>query len=85
MKRKVATTSERIQEAMRSCGKRQADLAAESGINKSTISRYLSGEYEPKYPQLIKLSQILGCSVMWLAGFEDDPEPERKKKGRTYE
>ena len=46
--KQVATTAERLREAMSEAGKKQIDLANETGLPKSAISRYLSGEYEPK-------------------------------------
>ena len=45
---RVATTAERIQEAMRITGKTQADLVRDTGLNKGTISRYISGAVEPR-------------------------------------
>lgn len=67
---KVSTTKTRLQEAMRICGKKQIDLERETGINRSTISRYLSGKYEPKADAIHKLAISLNCSETWLWGYD---------------
>lgn len=71
---RVATTAERLREAMQAAGKKQTDLVQETGINKSAISRYLSGEYEPKQNAIYKLAAALGVSEMWLWGCDVDKE-----------
>jgi transcriptional regulator with XRE-family HTH domain len=78
---RVATTPERIREAMEATGKKQIELAKETGLSHSTISRYLSGIVEPRQGAAIKLSKALGVSEMWLWGY-DVPmtrSPEQKK------
>lgn len=67
---KVSTTKSRLQEAMRICSKKQIDLERETGINRSTISRYLSGKYEPKADAIHKLAISLNCSETWLWGYD---------------
>lgn len=67
---KVSTTKDRLQEAMNICGKKQIDLERETGINRSTISRYLSGKYEPKADAIHKLAISLNCSETWLWGYD---------------
>lgn len=77
----VATTADRLKEAMESAGKKQADLVNMTGLNKSTISRYLSGKVEPKSKALSLLSKALGVSEMWLWGYDVPMSrtPEQKK------
>lgn len=67
---RVATTRERIREAMIEAGKKQADLVRETGLNRGTISRYLSGEVEPRQEATHKLAIALGVSEMWLWGYD---------------
>ena len=67
---KVSTTKDRLQEAMNLCEKKQIDLERETGINRSTISRYLSGKYEPKADAIHKLAISLNCSETWLWGYD---------------
>lgn len=79
--RRVATCAERLQEAMDIRKKKQVDLAAETGINKSSISRYLSGEMEPKNKQTYKLAKALDVSEQWLWGYDISIErPQNQKR-----
>lgn len=78
----VATTSERIKEAMQKKKITQAELSRLTGIDKSSISLYLSGKYSPKGDKLYKLSIALGVSTAWLAGF-NAPMKEDKKTEPT--
>jgi transcriptional regulator with XRE-family HTH domain len=65
-----APVSERLRDAMLEAGKRQADLARETGIDKGALSSYLSGKYEPKQKAIAALSRALGVSEMWLWGYD---------------
>ena len=78
---RVATTANRLREAMQEAGKKQIDLAAVTGISHSTISRYLSDKVEPRREAVHKLAVALDVSEMWLYGY-DVPKrrtPEQKK------
>lgn len=78
---RISTTAERLKKAMEDVGKKQADLANETGLNRATISRYLSGEFEPKQDAIYKLAIALDCSEMWLWGYDVPKErPEEQKK-----
>lgn len=68
--KKVSRTAERLREAMADAGKTQADLMRETELQRSAISRYLSGEYEPKARAIGKLAQALDVSEMWLWGYD---------------
>ena len=65
---RVASVASRLKEAMYNVGKSQADLARETGISKATLSRYLSGQFEPKQIAVNKLAIALNVSEMWLWG-----------------
>ena len=67
---RIALTKDRIREAMDVAGKSQADLARETGLSRGTISRYLSGEVEPRQDATYKLAATLGVSEMWLWGYD---------------
>lgn len=67
---RVSTTSERLIQAMTDAEMQQTDLVAATGINKSAISRYVAGKFEPKAPAINKLAQALGVSEMWLWGYD---------------
>lgn len=67
---RVATTPARLKEAMRLAGKKQIDLARETGLSHSTISRYLSGAVEPRQNATHKLAIALGVVELWLWGYD---------------
>lgn len=60
----------RLAVAMDAAGKRQIDLANETGLDKSTINKYLSGGFEPKHEAMRKLSEALGVSELYLLGYD---------------
>lgn len=66
---RVATTAERLKEAMQDAGKKQIDVAKETGLSHSTVSRYLSGAVEPRQDATHKLAVLLGVSELWLWGY----------------
>lgn len=66
---RVAATPDRLREAMRDANKKQIDLAKETGLSHSTISRYLSGQVEPRQEAIIKLATVLNVSEWWLWGY----------------
>lgn len=65
-----ALPKDRILEAMRELGKSQADLVRDTGLNRGTISRYLSGAVEPRHEAAHKLAMALDVSEMWLFGYD---------------
>lgn len=76
-----STTKERLEEVMRETGKKQVDLVRDTGLNKSIISRCVSGKTEPGNQTVMLLARSLGVSEMWLWGY-DVPKfrtPEQKK------
>lgn len=60
----------RLKEMMEERGMRQTDLAAKAGIDKSLISSYVVGRYEPKDENLQALAKALDRDAMWLAGYD---------------
>ena len=77
---RVDTTANRMRIAMYKVGKKQADIVKETGINRSAISRYLSGEYEPKQDAIHKMAKCLNVSEMWLWGYECPMERSEVQK-----
>ncbi|MCI8641596.1 MAG: helix-turn-helix domain-containing protein [Clostridia bacterium] len=57
------------------------DLAKISGINKATISQYLSGRYKAKQNNIYILAKALNINEAWLMGFDTNidriPDNER--------
>lgn len=70
MEKQQATIAQRLREAMELAGKKQADLVRETGLDRGSISSYLSGKYEPKQKAIYKLAQALDVSESWLLGFD---------------
>lgn len=65
-----AFTKDRLKEAMEKAGIKQVELAELTGLSKSAISRYLSGEYEPKQVPIYKMAKALDVSEAWLWGYD---------------
>ena len=61
---RIANTSERLKMAISNANIKQVDLVNKTGINRSAISRYISGEYEPKQTAIYKLARALNVSEM---------------------
>ena len=81
MKENRTPTAVRLRLAMDYAGKKQMDLAKATGLSHSTISRYLSGQMEPKQKAVALIAVALNVSEMWLWGY-DVPmtrTPEQKK------
>ena len=78
---RVALTKDRLKEAMQRAEKTQADLVRETGLNRSTVSRYLSGAVEPRQDAAYKLALALNVSETWLWGYDVPMErsPQQKK------
>lgn len=76
----VASIASRLREAMEIRNKKQIDLVRETGINRSAISRYLSGEYEPKNKPIYELAKALDVSEQWLMGYDVPIERPQKQK-----
>ncbi len=66
--------AERLRYAMQVRELKQVDLVAKTGIGKSSISTYLSGEYLPKQTNTYKLAKALSVNPAWLLG--EDVEME---------
>lgn len=62
------SVANRLREAMYKAEKTQADLSRETGISKATLSRYLSGQFEPKQIAVNKMAVALNVAEMWLWG-----------------
>lgn len=67
---RIASTADRLAEAMKDAGKKQIELANETGLSHSTISRYLSGAVEPRQDATHKLAVLLNVSELWLWGYD---------------
>lgn len=76
---RIDSVANRLREAMYKAEKSQADLSRETGISKATLSRYLSGQFEPKQIAVNKMAVALNVAEMWLWGCDvpmERPAPE---------
>lgn len=64
----MITTAQRIKEALDIRNMKQTDLVEKTGIGKSSISTYISGEYNPKQKNLYKIAKALNVNEAWLMG-----------------
>ena len=63
-------TQRRLEQAFAASGLTQAELARASGIDRGSISLYLSGRYRPKADKLIRLAAALSVTPEWLSGVD---------------
>ena len=83
---RVAGSAERIREAMAIAGVNQTDLAESTGLSNSSISRYLSGQMEPKPKAIALLARALNVTEMWLWGYavpQERPLEQKKNDDRA--
>lgn len=62
--------SNRLEKAMELRNIKPTELAKKSGVPKSAISQYLSGQYEAKQKSIFKLANALNVSESWLMGLD---------------
>lgn len=67
---KISDFRTRLEEMLSERGIRAAQLCRDSGVNKTTISQYLKGVYEPKHDQLCKIAEALEVTPQWLEGYD---------------
>lgn len=70
MSDKVATFARRLRECLDVRRMTQAELAKRSGISKSSISRYIKGDWEGKQSAVYELAKALGVTEAWLMGYD---------------
>lgn len=64
------TIAQRMKKAMQIREISQSDIVRATGIGKSSISTYLSGQYEPKQKNIYKIAKVLNVSEAWLMGLD---------------
>ena len=66
----MAKIAERLKTALEIRDISQSELSRKTGIGKSSISTYLTGEYEPKQKNIYKMALALNVNEAWLIGAE---------------
>lgn len=74
MAEKQDSFARRLREGLDRRGMTQTELARRSGISKSSISRYLKGDWEGKQEAVYALARSLDVSEGWLMGYDVAPE-----------
>lgn len=74
MAEKCTSFARRLREGLDRQGMTQTELARRSGISKSSISRYLKGDWEGKQEAVYALAQSLDVNEGWLMGYDVPPE-----------
>lgn len=74
----------RLKESLSLRNLKQADLCSMTEINKSTMSQYLSGQYEPSQIKLEILARALNVNEAWLMGY-DVPMERNQVQGMTLQ
>ena len=76
----MATTAERLREALAARGMKPVDLHEKTGISKASISQYMSGHVNPKQDRIYLMAKALNVDELWLMGH--DVSTERRPAAR---
>ena len=76
---------ERLNRAIVEKGIKPAELARRTGINKSSITAWLKGDYEAKQDNIFKLAKVLNVSEAWLMGIDTFSSAPRNTTPATKE
>ena len=63
---------DRIKQKLDEKGMSQRELAQACKITEVSMSRYISGNRVAKGPLYVQMAKVLGCSVEWLLGGNED-------------
>ena len=66
----ISDFAERLRMALDFRNMKATELSELTGINKSTISQYLSKEYEPKRERIELFAKTLNVNEVWLTGYD---------------
>ena len=80
---KRASCSDRLALALSLRGMKQSELCAKTGIPKSAISQYISGEFKPKQNRVFLIAQALNVDEAWLMGYDVPMEPVKKEESSS--
>lgn len=72
---------DRLHEALKMRCMQQKDLAKAVNTSDVSISRYISGERNPKIATVIQMAKVLNVSVDWLCGTETDAKVMSYQQG----
>lgn len=75
--------AQRIKQGLEIRNMKQIDLVNQTGIGKSSISTYLSGDYMPKQKNIYLMAKALNVSEAWLMGLDVEMERRDSTEGRV--
>ena len=75
---RMATCAERLRTLLAVRGIKQSELCKLTKIPKSSLSQYLSGDFEPKQDRIYTIAKALNVSEAWLIGYDVPMEREKK-------
>lgn len=67
---KSSNSKERLMELMRLFDLKQTDIAKRTGLDKSTISYYLSGKREPAQDNIFIIANTFNVDPAWIMGYD---------------
>jgi|HigsolmetaGSP11D_1036233.scaffolds.fasta_scaffold08898_3 transcriptional regulator with XRE-family HTH domain len=68
----MKTIGERLLVLREANGLSKIEMAKKLGVNKSSITRYETNEIKPNLDTMLKISELFGVSLDWIAGNEND-------------
>lgn len=68
--RKPSNFHDRFQKAMNIRKMKQSDIVRLTGINRSSMSQYATGKFEPKQDKLDMIAMALNVNPVWLMGHD---------------
>ena len=74
---------EQLKVLRKKAGLTQADVASKLGIDRSTYTKYETGQSEPSFEMVQRLSALFGVSIELLVG--GSPCPASVFQSRQYE
>lgn len=80
---KCEITAKRLRKALDECNMKPQELADKTGINKASVSQYLSGSHAPSNISSGKMGRVLGVEPLWLMGFDVEQKKNLDAKEAT--
>lgn len=72
-------TARRLRSALSKSGLSQQELSDRSGVSKASISQYINGTHIPGNKKAGMMAEVLGCSPLWLMGFDVEDDGVQKE------
>ena len=70
MMNKPSSFAKRLRELLDTNNMTQTDLSRATGISKSSISRYLKGDWEAKQDAVYAIARVANVNEAWLMGYD---------------